>query len=591
MPSASGWADPGISRADARYRVARQRTDEIEAPMTDSTATTDAAAPARPDVKIRRAIFSLTDKTGAAEFARALTDEFGVEIISTGGTARVLADAGVAVTPIEDVTGFPEMMDGRVKTLHPKVHGALLARRDLPSHMQDAARNGIETIDLVVVNLYAFEATIADPAVTFQDAVEHIDIGGPSMLRSAAKNHASVTVVTDPAEYDDILAEMRENDGATTLETRRRLALEVFKLTSAYDNAIYSWLTGELADDGVCGTASPDDARAFADDKRVMLSKAASLRYGENPHQEAAFYRLVEPGRVGGAPEGEAHTLAHAVKIQGDKDLSYNNYLDADAAWSSVREFETDVPTCVIIKHLTPCGIAQADTILDAYRKAWKCDTVSAYGGVMAFNQVVTAELAREIVEVNGQFIEVLIAPDYGPGALEVLYQKKNARILRTGGVNPAGSTIDLRSIEGGVVVQTTDAVAEDPAGFTVPTKTAPTDAQTDELLFAWKCAKCVKSNAVVLTRDHATVGIGGGQPNRVNSARIAVEQAGEEAAGAVVASDAFLPFPDTLEVVRDAGCTALIQPGGSIRDQASIDCADEAGIPMIFTGHRHFRH
>ena len=530
--------------------------------------------------KIKRAIISLTDKTGIEGFAQALVDEFGVQIVSTGGTARVLEAAGIPVTPIEELTGFPEMMDGRVKTLHPNVHGGLLARRDLDSHLQDAADNGIGLIDLVVVNLYAFEDTIAQEDVTYQDAVEHIDIGGPSMLRSAAKNHASVTVVTDPSLYDAILDEMRENDGATTLETRKKLALEVFRTTSAYDNAIYYWLLGEL-----------EGQTAFADDKRITLSKAASLRYGENPHQQAAFYKTVAAGRPGPAPEGDAYTLANAVKVQGEKDLSYNNYLDADAAWASVREFGADTPTCVIIKHLTPCGIAQADTLLDAYRNAFACDSVSAFGGVMAFNGTVTEDVAAEIVEVNGQFIEVLIAPDYEPAALEILAKKKNARILRTGGMNPAGGATEIRAIEGGYVVQTLDTVSEDPAQFTVATEAQPTAEQLDELLFAWRCCKCVKSNAIVLTKNHATVGIGGGQPNRVNSARIAVEQAGENAAGAVVASDAFLPFPDTLEVVRDAGCTALIQPGGSIRDNQSIDCANEAGIPMVFTGHRHFRH
>ena len=528
--------------------------------------------------QIKRAIISLTDKTGIEDFARTLVDEFHVEIISTGGTARVLEDAGIPVTPIEEYTGFPEMMDGRVKTLHPKVHGGLLCRRDLESHMADAQANGIEMIDMVVVNLYAFEATVANPNVQYQDAIEHIDIGGPSMLRSAAKNHASVTVVTNPAEYDAILAEMRANNGATTLETRKKLALEVFRTTSAYDNAIYTWMYNQIEGDDT-----------FADDKRIMLQKEKELRYGENPHQQAAFYKVTHPGK----PEDpkDAFTLANAVKVQGEKDLSYNNYLDTDAAWSSVREFDPAKPTCVIIKHLTPCGIAEADTLVDAYRNAWECDSVSAYGGVMAFNQKVTADVAHEIVEVNKQFIEVLIAPDYEDEALEILKQKKNARILRTGGINPAGGTVDIRAVEGGVVVQTTDAVNEDPATFTVPTKTQPTQEQVDEMLFAWKCCKCVKSNAVILTKNHATVGIGGGQPNRVNSARIAVKEAGEKAKGAVVASDAFLPFPDTLEVVRDAGCVALIQPGGSIRDDLSIECADEAGMPMLFTGHRHFRH
>lgn len=530
------------------------------------------------DQKIKRAIISLTDKSGIEDFARALVDEFGVEIISTGGTAKVLEEAGIPVTPIEQYTGFPEMMDGRVKTLHPKVHGGLLARRDLECHMKDAADNGIGMIDMVVVNLYAFEATISKPGVEYQDAIEHIDIGGPSMLRSAAKNHASVTVVTDPASYDAILDEMRANNGATTLETRKKLALEVFRITSYYDNAIYTWMYGQIEGDD-----------ALADDKRIMLEKGAHLRYGENPHQSAAFYRLKTPGKP--ANPADAFTLANAVKVQGEKDLSYNNYLDTDAAWSSVREFGTDKPACVIIKHLTPCGIAVADTQLDAYQRAFECDSVSAFGGVMAFNRKVEAATARQIVEENKQFIEVVIAPDYEDEALEIFAQKKNARILKTGGINPAGGTYDIRSIEGGVVIQSTDAVTEDPATFTVPTKAQPTDEQLDELLFAWRCCKCIKSNAIVLTKGHATVGIGGGQPNRVNSARIAVKQAGNKAEGAVVASDAFLPFPDTLEVIRDAGCTALIQPGGSIRDDLSIECADEAGIPMVFTAHRHFRH
>ncbi len=531
------------------------------------------------DVKIQRAIISLTDKTGIEDFAKALVDEFGVEIISTGGTAKVLAEAGIPVTPIDEVTGFPEMMDGRVKTLHPNVHGALLARRDLDTHMQDAKDNNIELIDMVVVNLYAFEETIAKEGVEYQDAVEHIDIGGPSMLRSAAKNHASVTVVTDPASYDSILAEMRENGGATTLETRKKLALDVFRTTSAYDNAIYYWMLNELEGDD-----------AFAQDKRVMMQKVSDLRYGENSHQKAAFYKNVKVGKKGPAPQGDAYTLANAEQLQG-KALSYNNYLDTDAAWAACREFGAEKPSCVIIKHLTPCGIAQADNLLGAYVDAWKCDTVSAFGGVMAFNQTVTEAVAHEIVEVNKQFIEVVIAPDYEEGALKIFSQKENARILRTGGINPAGCGMEVRAVEGGFVVQELDHVGEDPASFTVPTKKAPTEEELEQLLFAWRCCKSVKSNAVVITKGTRTVGIGGGQPNRVNSARIAVEQAGEEAKGAVAASDAFLPFPDTLETLRDAGVTALIQPGGSIRDELSIECADEAQMAMVFTGHRHFRH
>ena len=531
------------------------------------------------DPKIKRAIVSLTDKSGIEDFARALVDEFGVEIISTGGTAAKLKEAGIPVTMIDEVTGFPEMMDGRVKTLHPKVHGGLLARRDLETHMADAAANEIEMIDMIVVNLYAFEATIAKPGVEFAEAIENIDIGGPSMLRSAAKNHASVTVVTDPAMYDTILAEMRANDGATTLETRKKLALEVFRTTSAYDNAIYNWMLRELGEEA-----------DFAADKRVMLEKVSDLRYGENPHQSAAFYKRLNPGVKGGEPESAAHTLAAAEQLQG-KELSYNNYLDTDAAWSALREFGCDTPTAVIIKHQTPCGIAQADDIVAAYQDAFECDSVSAFGGVMAFNREVSEELAKRIVEENKQFSEVLIAPEFAEGALKVFEAKPNVRLLRTGGINPAGNDIEMRIVEGGMVVQNLDAVAEDPAAFQVATEAQPTPEQMASMLFAWKCAKSIKSNAIVLTKGTRTVGIGGGQPNRVNSAKIACDQAGEQAKGAVAASDAFLPFPDTLEILRDAGVEALIQPGGSIRDDLSIQVANEAGMPMVYTGHRHFRH
>jgi phosphoribosylaminoimidazolecarboxamide formyltransferase/IMP cyclohydrolase len=528
------------------------------------------------DPIIKRAIISLTDKTGIVEFAKALHDEFGVEVISTGGTARTLHDGGVEVTPIEEYTGFPEMMDGRVKTLHPKVHGGLLARRDLDSHMQDAADHGIGMIDMVVVNLYAFEETVAKPDVTYQDAIEHIDIGGPSMLRSAAKNHASVAVVTDPASYDDILAEMREHGGALTADTRKRLALEVFRLTSAYDNAIYTWMADQL-----------DGEQRFPAEKRVFLTKQADLRYGENPHQQAAFYKMALSGKEA---QGAEHMLVNAHKIQG-KPLSYNNYLDLDACWAAVREFDSDAPTCVIVKHLTPCGLAMGDDLLTAYQRAFDCDSISAFGGVMAFNQTVTTALAERIVHENKQFIEGIIAPSFEAGALEVFAEKPNARILETGGMNPVGNRTELRTVEGGMLVQDFDVVAEDPATFTVPTKREPTDEEKAELLFAWRACKAVRSNAIVITKDHATVGIGDGQPNRVNSAAIAVKQAGDKARGAVGASDAFMPFPDSLEVLAEAGVTAVIQPGGSIRDNLCIEAADKAGIAMWFTGHRHFRH
>ena len=518
-----------------------------------------------PDATIKRALVSVTDKTGVVDFCRALADEFGVEIVSTGGTAKALADAGVPVRPIDDLTGFPEMMDGRVKTLHPRVHGGLLARRDVPAHMAAAEEHGIGMIDLVCVNLYAFEATIAKEGVTEAEAIENLDIGGPSMLRSAAKNFTSVTVVTNPSSYDDILAEIRANGGATTLETRRALATEVFAKTSAYDSAIWMYLSGYKA-------------TQFPEEVRFRLEKVQGLRYGENPHQDAAFYRFID---------AKPNTLARAEQLQG-KELSYNNYLDTDAAWTGVREF--DQTAVVIIKHLTPCGTCADDDLVAAYQRAHDADPVSAYGGVMGFNRPVTAALV-EAIFANKQFVEVMIAPDYEGAALELLASKPNLRVLKTGGMRPVAGHYESRAVEGGMLIQMSDSVTEDPSTFTVPTKRQPTAEELEQLLFAWRVCKTVKSNAIVLAKDNVTVGVGGGQPNRVNSARIAVDQAGDKAAGAVCASDAFLPFPDTLEVVSAAGVTALIQPGGSIRDEECIAKADELGVAMVFTGHRHFRH
>lgn len=519
------------------------------------------------DPQIKRALVSVTDKTGVAEFCKALVEEFGVEIVSTGGTAKVLEEAGIQVRPIDDLTGFPEMMDGRVKTLHPRVHGGLLARRDIPAHMDAAREHGIGMIDMVCVNLYAFEATVAREGVTEAEAIENIDIGGPSMLRSAAKNFASVAVVTEPASYDDILAEMRANGGATTLATRRQLAENVFKKTSAYDMAIWHY----LADEG-----NVEKLDSIID---VRLTKKQDLRYGENPHQDAAFY--VRPGN----PE---HTLADAEQLQG-KELSYNNILDTDSAWSACREF-TEGPCCVIVKHTNPCGISVADDIVTAYKRAHECDPISAYGGVMAFNRTVTKELAQAIFD-NKQFVEVMIAPDFEAEALELISAKPNIRVLKTGGVNGPGGYMEMRAVEGGVLVQNSDAVVEDAANFTIPTKRQPTEEEFNELLFAWKAAKCVKSNSIVLTKGHSTVGVGAGQMNRVNSAKIACEQAGVKAQGSVAGSDAFMPFSDSLEVVAAGGATAVIQPGGSIRDEEVIAKADELGIAVVFTGHRHFRH
>ncbi|MHB9004303.1 MAG: bifunctional phosphoribosylaminoimidazolecarboxamide formyltransferase/IMP cyclohydrolase [Coriobacteriia bacterium] len=519
-------------------------------------------------VQVKRALVSVTDKTGVAEFCRTLASEFGVEIVSTGGTAKVLAQEGVPVRPIDDLTGFPEMMDGRVKTLHPRVHGGLLARRDVPAHMASAEEHGIGMIDMVVVNLYAFEATVSKPTVTEEDAIENIDIGGPSMLRSAAKNFASVAVVTDPTDYDAILAEMRANDGATLWETRKRLAVEVYRTTSAYDSAIWMYLSGYKAD-------------VFPDEVRFRLEKVQDLRYGENPHQMAAFYRFMD---------AKEHTLARAEQLQG-KELSYNNILDTDAAWTAVREFPAEeTPACVIVKHMNPCGTAIANDIVVAYSRAHAADPTSAFGGVMAFNCPVPRSLVEAIYE-NAQFVEVMIAPEFEEGALELLADKPNIRVLRTGGVRPVAGHYESRAVEGGMLTQTSDNVAEKASEFRVATKREPTQEEMEQLLFAWRVAKSVKSNAILLAKDFVTVGVGAGQPNRVNSARIAVEAAGEKAAGAVCASDAFMPFPDSLEVCAAAGVKAVIQPGGSVRDQEVIDKADELGVAMVFTGYRHFRH
>lgn len=520
--------------------------------------------------KIKRALVSVTDKSGIIEFASTLSKEFGVEIISTGGTAKTLREAGVEVTPIEEVTDFPEMMDGRVKTLHPKVHGGLLAKRDNESHMSQAADHGINMIDMVVVNLYAFTKTV-DSGADFATCIENIDIGGPSMLRSAAKNFESVAVVTLPESYDDVLKEMRQNDGALTRETRLGMALSVFETTSSYDGSIAAWLYSQIE-----GT----DLSSYPAHESVRLSKVQDLRYGENPHQSAAFYRRDDY-------KMSEHSLGYAEKLQG-KELSYNNYLDLDAAWTAVREFSE--PACVIIKHLTPCGVCESTDCLDAYKRAHECDMVSAYGGVMAFNRIVDEGIVQAIFD-NGQFVEAIVAPDYTDSALKLYASKPNARLLQTGGINPAGGEVEYRSVEGGVLCQDSDAATEDPAQFTVPTKKQPTAEEMAELIFAWKVCKSVKSNAIVLAKDKATVGVGGGQPNRMNSARIAVDQAGDDAKGSVAASDAFFPFRDGFDVLAQAGVTAVIQPGGSVRDEEVIAAADEQGIAMVFTGHRHFRH
>lgn len=539
------------------------------------------------DCPIKRALVSVTDKTGVVEFVKALEDEFGVEVISTGGTARVLSEAGVKVVPIEQYTGFPEMMDGRVKTLHPKVHGGLLARRDDPKHMAEAAEHGIGMIDLVVVNLYEFEKTVAKPDVTYADAIENIDIGGPSMLRSAAKNAASVTVVVDPEDYDVILDEMRSHNGATTLATRRELQLKVYETTALYDTAIATWLADQL-------DAEEGDAEAesdLPDEFGVWLEKADDLRYGENPQQAAAVYRFADEFAELGSSE---HPLVGAEQIQG-KPLSYNNYLDADAAWNLVREF--DEPACVILKHQNPCGSAVAEDITSAYDRAFACDPKSAFGGIIACNREVPYELVEHFADENKQFVEVIIAPGFSEDAKARMAKRPNLRVLATGGVGKTPE-LEMRSIDGGVLVQRVDRVVEDPTTFTVPTKRKPTDDEMAELLFAWKVCKGVKSNAILISRGKAGIGMGPGQPNRVDSALLACERAedycereGVERGSFACASDAFFPFRDNVDVLAEHGVSCIIQPGGSKRDDESIEACDEHGIAMVFAGARHFRH
>ena len=539
--------------------------------------------------RIERALISVTDKTGIVEFAHALVENFGVEVISTGGTAKVLEEAGIPVTPIEEFTGFPEMMDGRVKTLHPKVHGGLLARRDSKKHMAEAEEHGIQMIDLVCVNLYEFEKTVAQPDVTFEDAIEHIDIGGPSMLRSAAKNNDSVTVVCDPADYDAILEEMHVHGGATTKNTRRRLAAKVYTRTAAYDTAISMWLNTylELQDEAI----DPDDPFDIPSVFGMQLTKVQDLRYGENPHQTAAVFRFGSDfEQLGSSP----NPLVGAEQIQG-KELSYNNFLDADAAWNAVREF--DEPAVVILKHQNPCGSAVAGDVTTAYDRAFACDPKSAFGGIIAANREVPLSLVEHFADVNKQFVEVLIAPSYTPEALERLSRRQNLRVLATGGAE-GHAKLELRSVDGGMLVQCVDTVDEDPSEFTCPTSRKPTDQEMRDLLFAWNVVKTVKSNAILVAKDQAGIGMGPGQPNRVDSALLACERAedacermGVEPTGFVAASDAFFPFRDNVDVLAEHGVTAIIQPGGSVRDDESIKACDDHDIAMIFTGTRHFRH
>ncbi len=517
---------------------------------------------------IQTALLSVSDKSGLVEFARGLAG-FGVRLLSTGSTAKLLRDSGIAVTEVSDHTGFPEMLDGRVKTLHPKIHGGILARRDVPAHVSAIKTAGIAPIDLVAINLYPFSQTVARADCTFDEAIENIDIGGPAMVRSAAKNHAHVAVVTEPADYARVLAEMRTANGAVGPATRFELAQKAFSHTAAYDGAISNYLTS-LGSDGA--------RAAFPQRLNLNFALTQPLRYGENPHQNAAFYRDLEP-----APG----SLARYSQLQG-KELSYNNIGDADAAWECVKTFSA--PACVIVKHANPCGVAIAANALDAYRLAFATDPTSAFGGIIAFNRELDAATAAAVAE---QFVEVLIAPQISPPARAVLARKENVRVLEVP-LAPGANEFELKRVGGGLLVQSPDDFNISATDLKSVTKVQPTKAQQEDLLFAWRVAKFVKSNAIVFCGGGRTLGVGAGQMSRVDSARIAAikaQHAGLTLSGSVVASDAFFPFRDGLEVVAEAGATAVIQPGGSLRDEEVIAAADERGIAMVFTGHRHFRH
>ncbi|MGH3859879.1 bifunctional phosphoribosylaminoimidazolecarboxamide formyltransferase/IMP cyclohydrolase [Actinokineospora sp.] len=513
---------------------------------------------------VRRALIGVSDKAGLLELATGL-HAAGVEIVSTGGTAKTLADAGVPVTRVEEVTGFPESLDGRVKTLHPRVHAGLLADTRNPAHVAQLEALGIAAFDLLVVNLYPFAKTVASGA-SADECVEQIDIGGPAMVRASAKNHGSVAVVVDPSRYEWVLAEV--NAGGFTLADRQKLALEAFRHTASYDVTVASWMGSVLSPD--------DEGSGFPGWVGATWQRSNVLRYGENPHQRAALYT-----------QGDGSSgLATATQLHG-KEMSYNNYVDADAAWRAAYDHEA--PCVAIIKHANPCGIAVAEIdIAEAHRKAHACDPSSAFGGVIAANREVSVDMAEQIAEV---FTEVVVAPAYADGAVEVLTRKKNVRILTA---EPVRRGAEMRPVSGGLLLQTVDTIeadGDDPAKWTLATGTAVDDATLADLAFAWRVCRAVKSNAILLANDGATVGVGMGQVNRVDAARLAVARAGERAAGSVAASDAFFPFPDGLEVLLEAGVRAIVQPGGSVRDPEVIAVAEAAGVPVYLTGTRHFAH
>lgn len=517
-------------------------------------------------IQVKRVLVSVSDKTGLLDLVKGLL-RWGAEIISTGGTYKAIEAAGYPVTYISEVTGFPEILDGRVKTLHPAIHGGILALRT-PEHLEQLAKEKIAPIDLVVVNLYPFEATVAKPGVQLAEAIENIDIGGPTMIRSAAKNNAYVGVVTDPADYQELLAELEKNQGGISEEFSFRLAVKAFCHTARYDSIIYNYLSKQVA--GEDGEFPPILQMAF--------EKVQTLRYGENPHQKAAFYRDIVK---------TPSSLANAEQLQG-KELSFNNINDGNAAWELVREFTA--PAVVAIKHANPCGVGVADDLYTAYMKAYESDPVSIFGGIIAVNRALDGATAAKMAEL---FLEIIIAPDFTPEALEILGKKKNLRLLKLPleENNPAVTMWDLKKVRGGLLIQDLDLSDVPVEEWKVVTKTQPTAKDLEELKFGWKVVKHVKSNAIVLTKDGGTIGVGAGQMNRVGSAKIAIEQAGAKAMGSYLASDAFFPMPDTVEEAAKAGIRAIVQPGGSIRDAESIEAADRYGLIMVFTGQRHFRH
>ena len=518
---------------------------------------------------IKRALISVSDKTGVLGLARELSS-FGVELLSTGGTAKMIRDAGIPVMDVADYTGFPEMMDGRVKTLHPKVHGALLGLRDNPEHVNSMSTYGIEPIDMVVVNLYPFEATVAKEGCSLEDAIEYIDIGGPTMLRSAAKNNKFVTVLIDPSDYEMVITEMKQSSGEISTATNFQLAVKVYQRTAAYDGAISNWL----------GKKTGDDAVDFAPTLTLQFQKAQGMRYGENPHQNAAFYVEKDIAEA---------SISTAHQLQG-KALSYNNIGDTDAALECIKQFG-EAPACVIVKHANPCGVATGATLLEAYQRAFSTDPESSFGGIIAFNRELDAETAQAIVDQ--QFVEVIIAPKVATAVPEIIAKKKNVRLLECGEwPEETAQRLDYKRVNGGLLVQEADLPLC--ADLKVVTKRAPTDKERQDLDFAWRVAKFVKSNAIVYCRDGMTIGVGAGQMSRVNSARIAAikaEHADLDINGSAMASDAFFPFRDGIDNAAAVGITAVIQPGGSIRDEEVIAAADEHDIAMVFTGMRHFRH